>query len=135
MTTPHLRIFVQMEQFAQLRPRPVPARLEQAEQAEQSGPRSATSAKARSITHGSYRFRMRLKLAGSMELLSKRVPVWCGALEAAGADACTLSAGADSIEMLAAMILMTPADFEILDSHELIPELRRVAERLIKATT
>ena len=89
---------------------------------------------SKSIKQGSYRFRMRLKLAGSIALLSKKVPAWCGALEAAGDDACTLSAGADSIEMLAAMILMTPADFEILDSHELIPELRAVVDRLHRAT-
>jgi predicted DNA-binding transcriptional regulator YafY len=89
---------------------------------------------SRSIKQVTYRYRMRLKLQGSAETLSKRVPAWCGALEAGDDETCTLSTGADSIEMLAALILMTAADFEILDSHELVPELRKVAERLHKAT-
>lgn len=89
---------------------------------------------SRAIKHVPYRFKMRLKLKGSAAQLSKTIPSWCGALEAAGDEACTLSTGADSIEMLAALILMTTTDFEILDSHELIPELRKVADRLHRAT-
>jgi hypothetical protein len=77
---------------------------------------------------------MRLKLQGSAETLSKQVPSWCGALEAGDDNTCTLSTGADSVEMLAALILMTAADVEILDSHDLVPELRRVVERLHRAT-
>lgn len=85
---------------------------------------------SQSIRHGSYRYRMKLRLQGAFEDLSRTVPRWCGQLEPAGADACTLSMGADSPEMLVSMLVMIPADFEMLDSQELLPELRRVVERL-----
>ncbi len=88
----------------------------------------------RSIRNVSYRYRMRLRIKGTLEALQKQVPRWCGVLEAAEDGWCTLSTGADSIEMLAALLVMTAADFEILDSHELVPELRRVVERLRAAT-
>jgi predicted DNA-binding transcriptional regulator YafY len=89
---------------------------------------------SQAMRHVSYRYRVRLKLTGSLEMLAKKVPGWCGSLEPAGADACLLSTGADSIESLAAMMLMTGADFEILDAPELLPGLRAIAERLRRAT-
>jgi predicted DNA-binding transcriptional regulator YafY len=88
----------------------------------------------RSIRHVSYRYRMRLRVRGTLETLQKQIPGWCGVLEAADGETCTLSTGADSIEMLAALLVMTSTDFEILDSHELVPELRKIADRLATAT-
>jgi predicted DNA-binding transcriptional regulator YafY len=88
----------------------------------------------RSIRYVSYRYRMRLRLQGTVETLQKQVPRWCGPLEAAEDGTCILNAGADSIEMLAAMLVMTQADFEILDAHELVPELRKIVARLARAT-
>jgi hypothetical protein len=38
------------------------------------------------------------------------------------------------MEMLAAMLVMTCAEFEIIDAPELIPELRKIVERLARAT-
>ena len=89
---------------------------------------------ARSMTQVPYRYRMRLKLAGSAAELVKRIPGWCGVLEALDDTSCTLSTGADSIEVLAAQIMLIGTDFEILDSRELIPELRKIADRLYRAT-
>jgi predicted DNA-binding transcriptional regulator YafY len=88
----------------------------------------------RSIRHVSYRYRMRLRVQGTLETLQKQIPGWCGVLEASDGETCTLSTGADSIEMLAALLVMTSADFEILDSHDLVPELRKIATRLAHAT-
>ena len=88
----------------------------------------------RSIRHVSYRFRIRLRLRGTMEALQKQVPGWCGVLEPEEAETCTLSTGADTIEMLAAMLVMTCADFEIIEPQELVPELRKIAARLAQAT-
>jgi predicted DNA-binding transcriptional regulator YafY len=89
----------------------------------------------RSIRHVSYRYRVRLRLRGTPETLQKQVPRWCGVLEAADGETCTLSMGADSVEMLASMMVMTCAEFEILDAPELIPELRKIVERLVRATS
>jgi predicted DNA-binding transcriptional regulator YafY len=88
---------------------------------------------ARSMTQVPYRYRMRVKLAGSAAELVKRIPGWCGVLEALDGASCTLSTGADSIEVLVAQIVLIGADFEILDARELAPELRKIAERLSRA--
>ncbi|HVY82834.1 MAG TPA: YafY family protein [Steroidobacteraceae bacterium] len=88
----------------------------------------------RSIRHVSYRYKMRLRLKGTLEELEKKVPRWCGPLEAAEDGTCTLTVGAESVEMLASMLVMTATDFEILDAHELLPELRTIVARLVAAT-
>jgi predicted DNA-binding transcriptional regulator YafY len=89
---------------------------------------------SRSIAQVPYRFRMRLRLKGSAADLAKRIPSWCGVLEALDDASCILSTGADSIEALAAQAVLSAADFEILDSQELVPELRKIADRLWRAT-
>jgi predicted DNA-binding transcriptional regulator YafY len=87
----------------------------------------------RSLRNVSHRYRIRLRLQGTYESLSKRVPGWCGVLEASDSETCTLSSGAETIEMLAALMVMTAAELEVLDAPELLPELRKVAERLARA--
>jgi hypothetical protein len=77
---------------------------------------------------------MRLRLKGSAAELVKRIPSWCGVLEALDDASCALSTGADSIEVLAAQVVLIGTDFEIIDSRELVPELREVADRLYRAT-
>jgi predicted DNA-binding transcriptional regulator YafY len=89
---------------------------------------------SRSITQVPYRYRIRLRLVGSAADLAKHIPSWCGVLEALDDASCTLSTGADSIEALAAQVVLSGADFEILDSRELVPELRKIADRLYRAT-
>jgi hypothetical protein len=77
---------------------------------------------------------MRLRLEGSAAELVKRIPSWCGVVEALDDASCTLSTGADSIEVLGAQVVLIGTDFEILDSRELVPELRKIADRLNRAT-
>ncbi len=85
------------------------------------------------IKHTAYTFRMRLKLKGAHEVLSKQVPNWCGQLEKLDEEHCALSVGADSIEMLITQAVMTGMEFEVLDPPDLVPELRKVTERLQRA--
>ncbi|HVH84938.1 MAG TPA: WYL domain-containing protein, partial [Steroidobacteraceae bacterium] len=89
---------------------------------------------ARAMTQVPYRYRMRLKLEGSAAELVRRIPSWCGVLEALDDVSCTLTTGADSLEGLAAHIVLIGTDFEILDAPELLPELRKIADRLYRAT-
>lgn len=89
---------------------------------------------SRSMTRVPYRHRLRLRLQGSAAELVKRIPSWCGVLEALDDASCALSTGADSVEGLAAQVVLLGTDFEILDSPELLPELRKIAERLYRAT-
>jgi predicted DNA-binding transcriptional regulator YafY len=89
---------------------------------------------ARSMRQVAYRYRVRLKLEGAAAELVKRIPSWCGVLQALDDEHCTLTTGADSIGVLAAQLVMLGTDFEILGSPELAPELRRIAARLDRAT-
>lgn len=89
---------------------------------------------ARAMTQVPYRYRMRLRLEGSAAELVRRIPSWCGVLEALDDVSCTLTTGADSLEGLAAHIVLIGTDFEILDAPELLPELRKIADRLYRAT-
>jgi len=89
---------------------------------------------SRSITQVPYRYRMRIRLRGSVTELARRIPSWCGVLEVLDGESCVLTTGADSIEALAAQVVLTGADFEILDAPEFVAELREIATRLERAT-
>jgi predicted DNA-binding transcriptional regulator YafY len=89
---------------------------------------------SRSIRQVPYRYRMRIRLRGSVAELAKRIPSWCGVLEVLDEESCTLSTGADSIEALAAQVVLTGADFDILEAPECVAELREIAVRLERAT-
>jgi predicted DNA-binding transcriptional regulator YafY len=90
---------------------------------------------SRSIMHTAYTHRMKLRIKGTLELLTKQVPAWCGQLETLDEEHCSLSLGADSMDMLVTMLVMTGVEFEVIESRELLPELRKVAERLTRALT
>lgn len=117
-------------------------RLDRVERVVSTGPQFAVRAfpgdiakfVSRSITQVPYRYRLRLRLKGSAAELAKQIPGWCGVLEALDDSSCALNTGADSIEALAAQVVLTAAEFEILDSHELAPELRKIADRLHRGT-
>jgi predicted DNA-binding transcriptional regulator YafY len=89
---------------------------------------------SRSIRQVPYRYRVRIKLTGSLTELAKQIPSWCGVLEALDEESCILSTGADSIEALAAQVILAGTDFAILDAPELVPELQKIAARLDRAT-
>jgi predicted DNA-binding transcriptional regulator YafY len=88
---------------------------------------------SRSIKHTAYTFRMKLRIKGVHDVLSKQVPAWCGQLETLDGEHCSLSLGADSVEMLVTMLVMTRMEFEVLEPVDLLPELRKVTERLARA--
>jgi predicted DNA-binding transcriptional regulator YafY len=89
---------------------------------------------SRSMRQVPYRYRMRIRLHGSVAELAKRIPSWCGVLEVLDEESCALSTGADSIEALAAQVVLTGADFDILEAPECAAELREIAARLERAT-
>lgn len=89
---------------------------------------------SRSIREVPYRYRMRIRLKGSLADLVRRIPGWCGVLEVLDEESCALSTGADSLEALAAQVVLTGADFEILGAPEFASELREIGARLERAT-
>jgi len=86
-----------------------------------------------SIRYSAYTHRVRLRLRGTIEVLTKQVSPWCGKLERMDDGHCSLEMSADSLEMLVTLMVMTGMEFEMLDAHELKPEMRKVVERLAKA--
>jgi predicted DNA-binding transcriptional regulator YafY len=77
------------------------------------------------------RYRLKSRLKGSAEELAKSVPRWCGTLEPIDDESCWLTSGGDSIEMLAWQVLSVGVDFEIVEPVELVPEMRKIARRLM----
>jgi predicted DNA-binding transcriptional regulator YafY len=82
------------------------------------------------LTHAPFKQRARVKLKGSLAALSARVPAWCGVLEPLDSAQCLLSVGAETAEGLAIKLLVSGADFELIEPQELAPALRTVAARL-----
>ena len=96
-------------------------------------PGDITTYVSRSISSVPYRYRVRLRLAGSAEALAKRIPGWCGVLEALDAETCALNLGADSVESLVAQMAFTRSEFTLLETPDILPDLRKVTERLHRA--
>ena len=89
---------------------------------------------AESISHAPYRYRARLLLHGSHERLSKRIPPWCGVLEPGDDRTSILRIGASSIEGLVCVMVVIGVDFEILEPKSLVPRVRKLSSRLVRAT-
>lgn len=89
---------------------------------------------SRAIMHSAYTYRMRVKIRGAHEVLSKQVPAWCGQLEKLDDEHCVLSVGADSPEWLVTQALMAGMDFEVLEAPpEVLPDLHKIVDRLRRA--
>ncbi|UXI66722.1 helix-turn-helix transcriptional regulator [Tahibacter amnicola] len=88
----------------------------------------------RAITQAPFAYQLRLRLKGPAQEWASSLPVWCGVLEAVDVRHCILHTGADSVDALAARLLMTGATVEILDEPAFLPALRAAAERLYQAT-
>ncbi|WP_373044199.1 helix-turn-helix transcriptional regulator [Vulgatibacter sp.] len=88
---------------------------------------------AESLAHAPFAHQARVKLRGSLEELSQRIPVWCGVLERLDDESCVLRAGAESLDGLVCQLVLCGSDFELLDPPELAPQLRAAADRLLRA--
>lgn len=85
---------------------------------------------ARSIVQPFTRVRVRLRLAGSIEQQAGRVPTWCGILQAGDDHHCVLDLGADSVDGLLAMMALVGPEFEVIEDHGLLAQLREASCRL-----
>ena len=65
--------------------------------------------------------------------MAERLPAAVGSVEAIDDGTCALSTGSDSVEMLAVWIGMLGADFEVMDSPELVEQFRILSERYRRA--
>jgi predicted DNA-binding transcriptional regulator YafY len=78
-------------------------------------------------------FQLRVRLRGSHAALSAQVPCWCGLLEPLDEASCQLHVGGDSVETVAALLLMTGQPPELLDAPSWLPQLSAAVARLASA--
>src|SRR5437016_13780034 len=69
-------------------------------------PGDITAYVSHSIRQVPYRYRIRIKLKGSVAELAKRIPSWCGVLEVLDDDSFILSSGSDSNECRAVVFVL-----------------------------
>src|SRR5919198_6436907 len=70
---------------------------------------------SRSIAASPYRYRVRLKVKGSLAEVRARIPPWMGVLEPVDDSHCILTAGGDTYETIAALIVHTGVDFTLIE--------------------
>lgn len=68
-------------------------------------PDAADAMVRQAVSRSPYTLRADIRLAGSLDLLSARIPPWCGVLEADGEHHCWLRMGAETPALLASQIL------------------------------
>jgi predicted DNA-binding transcriptional regulator YafY len=96
-------------------------------------PDDAAAMVARSLAEIPARYQLRVRLPGPLEHWIGVVPSWCGSLEAVSASHCHLHIRADSVEALAAHLLMAGTDrLEIEGAPPFLADLRKVAARLAR---
>jgi predicted DNA-binding transcriptional regulator YafY len=85
---------------------------------------------SQSIASAPYRYQARILFRAPLADVAGRTSAAAGRLEAAGADACILHTGSNSLDELALYVGLKGFDFRVLDPPELVPVLRSLAERL-----
>jgi predicted DNA-binding transcriptional regulator YafY len=88
---------------------------------------------SRRVSAAWHQYTARVRLHAPLAELSARLPRSVGELSAEDDEHCLLTAGADRLDWLAAMIAVLGVDFDVLDPPELRAELRRIADRFDRA--
>lgn len=87
---------------------------------------------ARGVGEATWRYRARVIVHAPATHVQSRLPIPVD-VESLGHDRCAVEPGSDHPEMLALYLGMLDADFEIVDSPELVDALRKIAERYHRA--
>ena len=87
----------------------------------------------RSIAAGGWNVHARLRVAAPAADVVARINPTVGVVEAVDGDTSVLITGADSLETIAAYIGMLGMDFTVDSPAELVPHLRRLADRYQRA--
>jgi predicted DNA-binding transcriptional regulator YafY len=75
-----------------------------------------------------------MTLHAPVEAIAKRVPPSAGVLEAIDQRSCMLHTGTHSLEGLTIHLMLLGVDFQVHEPPELVDHLRRLAERLGRAS-
>ncbi|APR80736.1 Transcriptional regulator, DeoR family protein [Minicystis rosea] len=88
---------------------------------------------SRSVSTDAYSLRARVILDAPLEAIAPRISPLAGRVERVDDTRCLLSAGAQSLGMLALYIAQLGVDFEVLEPPEFAVELRTIAARMTRA--
>jgi len=91
-----------------------------------------TALVARGIGEAAWRYRARVIVQAPAAYVRGRLPIPME-VESLGEDQCAFEPGSDHPEMLALYLGMLDADFEIVDSPELVDALRKLTRRYQRA--
>ena len=94
--------------------------------------REITARMARGIGEATWRYRARVIVHAPAQHVRDRLPIPVD-VEPLGDDRCAFEPGSDHPQMLALYLGMLDADFEIVDSPELVAALRQLADRYHRA--
>ena len=89
---------------------------------------------SKSLASVPYPFRARVTLHAPVEAVTQRVPPCAGTLEAIDQHSCLLHTGSHSLEGLTIHLMLLGVDFQVHEPPEFIDHLRRLAERLARAS-
>ena len=87
---------------------------------------------ARGVGEATWRYRARVIVHAPAAFVRMRLPIPIE-VEPLGKDRCAFEPGSDHPEMLALYLGMLDADFEVVDSSELVDALRKLAGRYQRA--
>ena len=86
----------------------------------------------KSITSWPQALHARLRIAGTIEQIRKRIPVWVGTLDRLDDTHCQLTVNGDSADMIATLILHAGVEFTLIEPAHMAASIRDVAERLMR---
>jgi predicted DNA-binding transcriptional regulator YafY len=98
-------------------------------------PPDAAAFVATAISTAPYRYQARVLLYAPLAAIATQFPPTVGTVEAAGADACLLRTGNDSLDALTFHLGRLGCEFTVLDPPELIEHVRALAARLHRAAS
>lgn len=89
---------------------------------------------SKALSYVPYPYRARVTLHAPIETLAKRVPPSAGVLEEIDENSCMLHTGSHSLEGITIHLALLGVDFKVHEPPELIDYIRRLNERLRRAT-
>ena len=78
------------------------------------------------------RYTARLLVRGAAADVRARVPRWLGAVEPRDEESCVMTTGADTLDIMAALIVQAGVEFTLLEPAELAQPIREIGARLLR---
>ncbi|UXY26667.1 YafY family transcriptional regulator [Streptomyces sp. HUAS TT20] len=88
---------------------------------------------SRGVSTRAYAAHAAVRLLVPLEVAAERISPSAGMLEADGAEACVLRAGAPNLDVMVIHVMMTGFDFEVLEPTELTESIATIRDRLSRA--